>query len=326
MSNILSQDEVDSLLKGITDGEVATETDTAVASDDVIGYDFTGKDRIIHAHMPTLDMINVRFCMGFATSLSSFVRKIVDVSVESVNMLKFEKFQHSLPVPNSLHIFRMQPLKGDVLLVLESGITFNLIQCYFGGKATENVKIEGRDYTAIEKKMIQNVVKLYLDSLGEAWRPIYEISVSYVRSETNPQFAGIALANDLITVTEFNVDLDGIPGLMKLCIPYSMIEPIRDRLRAGFQSDQLEVDIGWKKHLGKQIKDSMVEVRAEFGTAQITGQRLLGLKVGDVIQLQQDVNDCLVATVESVPKFKGRAGVARGNKAIKVERRCSSET
>ena len=319
MSNILSQDEVDSLLKGITDGAVSTETETPVTSDDVIGYDFTGQNRIIDTRMPGLDMINGRFCMGFATSLSSFVRKIVDVSVDSLGIVRFEKFHQSLPVPTSLHIFRIEPLKGHALVVLESRLAFNLIECYFGGKGSEDVKIEGREYTAIEKRMIQNVVRLYLENLAQAWRPIYEISVSYIRSETNPQFAGIALPNDLVAVTEFNLDLDGVPGLMKSCIPYSMIEPIRDKLRTGFQSDRLEVDIGWKKHLEEQIKNSMVEVRAELGTAQITGQRLLGLKVGDVIQLQQDVNDCLVATVEGVPKLKGRAGVTRGNKALKIE-------
>jgi flagellar motor switch protein FliM len=137
----------------------------------------------------------------------------------------------------------------------------------------------------------------------------------------NPQFAGIALPNDLVTVTGFNVELDGVPGLLKLCIPYSTIEPIRDKLRAGFQDDESEVDVGWKARLQQRIKDIMVELRAELGTGRITAQQLFGLKVGDVIQLQQDVNDLLVANVEGVPKLKGRAGVTRGNRAIKIEQR-----
>ncbi|MBW1739609.1 MAG: flagellar motor switch protein FliM [Deltaproteobacteria bacterium] len=323
MSQILSQDEVDSLLKGVTEGEVATETDTPVSSDDVIRYDFMDQDRVVDARMPTLDMINVRFCEIFRTTLSGIVRKIVDVSVESVGMIKFEKFHQSLPVPTSLHIFRMEPLRGQALLVLETRLVFNLIECYFGGKASEDVKIEGREYTPLENRMIQKVVRACFDDLAQAWRPIYEVTMSYVRSEMNPQFAGIALPNDSVTVTEFNVELDGQPGLMKLCIPYSTFEPIREKLRAsGFQGDQFEVDVNWKKRLQGRIKDSMVNVMVELGTIQITGHGLLGLKVGDVIQLEQDVNERLVAKVEGVPKFKGRAGIIRGNKAIKIEQRC----
>ena len=321
MANILSQDEVDSLLKGLTEGEVAAETDTPASSDDIIRYDFTGQDRIIDTRMPAFDMINGRFCVGFATSLSVLIRKLVDVSVDSVGMVNFEKFHQSLPVPTSLHIFRMEPLKGHAILVLESRLAFNLIECYFGGKASEDVKVEGREYTAIENRMIQNVVRVYLEDLAQAWRPVHEISMSYVRSEMNPQFAGIALPNDLVTVTGFNVELDGVPGLLKLCIPYSTIEPIRDKLRSGFQGDELEVDTGWKERLQEGIKDIMVEVRAELATGRITGHQLLGLKVGDVIQLEQDVKECLVAKVEGVPKLKVHAGVTRGNKAIRIERR-----
>jgi len=321
MANILSQDEVDSLLKGLTEGEVPAKTDTPVSSDDVIRYDFTGQDRIIDTRMPALDMINGRFCVGFAVSLSALVRKMVDVSVDSVGMVNFEKFHQSLPVPTSLHIFRMEPLKGHALLVLESRLAFNIIECYFGGKASEDVKIEGREYTAVENRMIQNVVRVYLEDLAQAWRPVREISMSYVRSEMNPQFASIALPNDLVTVTGFNVEMDGVPGLLKLCIPYPTIEPIRDKLRAGFQGDESEVDIGWKVRLQKGIKDIVVELRAELGTGRITPEQLFRLKVGDVIQLQQDVNDFLVAKVEGVPKLQGRAGVTRGNKAIKIEQR-----
>ena len=322
MVNILSKDEVDSLLKGLSDGEVATETDTPVSPEDVIRYDFTGHNRIIDTRMPVLDMINGRLCKDFGTSLSALVRKMVEVRVDSVGMVNFEEFHQSLPVPTSLHIFRMVPLKGHAILALESRLVFNLIECYFGGKASEDLKIEGREYTAIENRMIQNVLKVYLEDLAQAWRPVYEISTIYLRSEMNRQFAGIALPNDLVSVTSFKVGLDGVSGLMRLCIPCSTIEPIRKKLRAEFPVDELEVDMGWKERVQERIKDLIVELRAELGTGRITGHRLLGLTVGDVIQLQQNVNESLVAKVEGVPKFKGRAGVVRGNKAIKIEKRC----
>jgi len=321
MSNVLSQDEVDSLLKGLSDGEVDAETDAPASPDEITPYDFTGHERVVDARMPTLDMINGRFCVRFRMSLGSLVRKMVDVSIESVGMVRFEKFHRSLPVPTSLHIFRMEPLKGHAMLVLDGKLAFNLIECYFGGVAAEDVKVEGREYTGIENRMLQNVVRVCLEDLAHAWRPVHEISMSYARSETNPQFAGIALPNDIVTVIGYNVELDGIQCLMNLCIPYSTLEPIRHKLRAGFQGDQLEVDVSWKRRLYERIRDVMVELSAELGTAQITGSRLLSLKVNDVIQLQQGVNDVLITKVEGVPKLKGHVGVIRGNKAIKIKER-----
>lgn len=319
MANILSQDEVDSLLKGLTEGEVAAETDTPAKSDDAVLYDFTSKDRLIGNRLPAFDMINGRFCASFAVSLAALVRKIVDVSVDSVSMVNFEKFHQSLPLPTSLHIFRMEPLKGHAIVVLESRLAFNLIECYFGGKASEDVKVEGREYTAIENRMIRNVISVYLEEFAQAWKPIHQVSMSYVRSEMNPQFAGIALPNDIVTVTSFNVELDGIPGQLKVCIPYSTVEPIRDKLRSGFPGDELQVDTGWKERLQEAIKGVMVEVMAELGTGRITGHQLLRLKAGNVIRLEKGVKECLVAKVEGVPMLKARPGVRSGNKAIKIE-------
>lgn len=326
MANILSQDEVDSLLKGLTDGEIETETDTPAGPDEARLYDFTGQEQVVDARMPTLDMINGRFCVRFRMSLASLIRKMVDVSVDSVGMVRFEKFHRSLPVPTSLHIFRMEPLKGHAILVLESRLAYNLIECYFGGKASEAVKVEGREYTSIENKMLQNVVKVCLEDLAHAWRPVHEITMTYARSEANPQFAGVALPNDLVTVISYNVELDGVSCLMKVCIPYSTTEPIREKLRVGFQGDQLEEDMGWKRRLMDRVRDMNVEMSVELGSTPITGQRLLTLKGGDVVQLQQDVHELLAVKIEGVAKFKGRAGVRRNNKAIRIEHRCSVGT
>ena len=321
MANILSQDEVDSLLKGLTDGEVEAESDAPASPDEVVLYDFTGQERVVDARMPTLDMINGRFCVRFRMSLAALIRKMVDVSVDSVGMVRFEKFHRSLPVPTSLHIFRMDPLKGHAILVFESRLAFNLIECYFGGKASEAVKVEGREYTGIENRILQNVVKVCLDDLSHSWKPVHEISMIYARSEANPQFAGIALPNDLVTIIAYNVELDGVPCLMKLCIPYSTTEPIRDKLRAGFQGDQMEEDVDWKRRLQDRIKNVMIELSVELGSAEINGHRLFDLKAGDVIQLEQYVNEPLVAKVEGVPKLKGHSGVIRSNKAIKISQR-----
>lgn len=323
MSDILSQQEVDSLLKGITKGEIETETDTPASADDTVSYDFSSQDRIAQGRMPTLEVVNGRFSTIFRTSLSSMVRKDVDVEVGSVDMVKFGEFHRSLPVPTSVHIFSIEPLRGQALLVFDSRLVFSLIECYFGGKATEHARIDGRDFTPIESTVIQKVVRVCLENLAKAWRRVVpKVQMNYVRSEINPQFAVIVLPGDLVIVIRFNVDMEGIGGLMTVCIPYSTIEPVRRKLSGGFQTDQLKVDASWERSLRERIGETGVDMVVELGTAQITTERVLGLKVGDVIQLEQDVADYLVARIEGLPKFKGRAGVVKGNRAIKIEERC----
>ncbi|NVM23042.1 MAG: flagellar motor switch protein FliM [Desulfobacterales bacterium] len=322
MSNVLSQDEVDSLLKGVSSGEIETETDMPPPEDGTIQYDFTRQDQIIRGRMPTLEILNGRFATIFRTSLSTMVRKDVDVDAGSVEMVKFEDFHHSLPVPTSLHIFRMEPLMGQALLIFDTRLVFGLIECYFGGKGTEQVRIEGREFTPIETSTIRKTVKTCLQDLATAWQPVHKLKMSYIRSEINPQFATIVFPGDLVIVVRFDVEVEGTSGKMTLCIPYSTIEPIRNKLYGGYQGDQQNVDVHWKRRLQERIWETGVNVIVELGRAQITAERLLGLKVGDVVQLDQDVSSHLTAKIEGMPKFKGRAGVVRNNRAIKIEKRC----
>jgi flagellar motor switch protein FliM len=322
MSNVLSQDEVDSLLKGVSSGEIEIETDSPQGDQGVMPYDFARQEQTLRGHVPTLDMANNRFATIFKATLSAMVRKKVDIEAEPSDMIKFADFHASLPIPSSLHIFRMESLVGRGLLAFDTPLVFSLIECYFGGKASEDMKIEGREFTAIENKIIRKVVVASLGDLAAAWGRIHRLSMSYVRSETNPQFAAVAQPNDPVIVIRFKLDVEGIGGLMTVCIPYSTIEPIRSKLQRTLEADRPKADAGWKKRLQKQIKETGVEMVVELGVAQITAQRLLGLNVGDVIQLKQDVTQELIAKVEGVPKFRGRPGVIRGNQAIKIGQRC----
>lgn len=322
MSNVLSQDEVDSLLKGVSSGEIEIETDSPHADQGTVAYDFTRQEQTLRGQVPTLDMANNRFATIFKATLSTMVRKKVDIEAEPTDMIPFADFHSSLAVPTSLHIFRMESLVGQALLVFDTPLVFSLIECYFGGKATEDMKVEGRDFTAIENKIIRKVVWAFLEDLAAAWDRIHRVKMTYLRSEVKPQFATIARPSDSVIVIRFKLDVEGIGGLITVCIPYSTIEPIRGKLQRTLEGDQPKVDAGWKKCFQKQIKETGVEMVVELGVAQITAQRLLGLTVGDVIQLKQDVTQDLVAKVEGVPKFKGRPGVVRGNQAIKIGQRC----
>jgi flagellar motor switch protein FliM len=285
----------------------------------VVVYDLTNQDRIIRGRMPTLEIINDRFARLFRTTLSSSLRKIVDMTTTSVDMVKFGEFMRSLPVPTSLHIFKMDPLRGHAIFVLESKLVFNLVETFFGGSGGGDVKIEGRDFTAIEQQLTRKVVMMALKDMEQAWKPVHEINLLYQRTEINPQFASIVPPSDVVIVVKFELEMEHTAGTITVCIPYSTVEPIRSKLYAGFQSDQLEVDHEWMRRFREQLKEAQVDFTVELGRSQLKSGDLLKLKVGDVLTLDKDVSDYLVAMVEGVPKFKGRAGSYRGNKAFKVE-------
>lgn len=319
MSNVLSQDEVDSLLKGVTSGEIETESEEEPPSDGVISYDFTRQEQMLRGRLPTFSVINDRFAADFRYNLSGMIRKSVDVEAEPIDMVKFKDFRLSLPVPTSLHVFRMDPLGGQALLVFDSHFVFSLIEYYFGGKGRTHAKIEGRDFTAIENAMIGKVVTQCLDDVARAWEKVFKIDIVYVRSEVNPEFAGIVLPGDSVIVTKFNVDIEGVGGGVSLCIPYSTIEPVRDRLSGGVQKEELRTDAKWRKRLRQRIRATMVDIVVELGSTHVTAEKLLQLKTGDVIQLGQRIGEPLVASVQGVEKLMGRPGVIKGNRGLKVE-------
>lgn len=318
MSQILSQDEVDALLRGVTDGEIETETDHTADDAGIVPYDLTSQERIIRGRMPTLDIINQRFSRLFRTSLSALLRKVADVTTVSADTVKFGEFIKSLPVPASLHIFRMEPLRGFALLVAESKLVFSLVDNFFGGGGASSFKVEGRDFTAIEQRMSKKVILAALEDWEKAWKPVHTVQVSFVRSEINPQFAAIVPTTDVVIVVLFEIEMENVTGTITVCLPYSTIEPIITKLRAGFQSDQLEVDQTWVKRLRDKLQNAEVELLVELGKTTLRSNEVLNLALGDVIQLDNDVSDELILKVERVPKFKVRPGVSRGNKAVQV--------
>lgn len=318
MEKILSQEEVDALLRGLSSGDVDSEKKEEVDRSGIRPYDLTSQDRIIRGRMPTLEIINDRFARLYRVSLSAALRKVIDITVTQTEMIKFGEFSRTLPVPTSLHVLRMEPLRGHILLVVESRLIFNLVDCFFGGTGKSSFKIEGRDFTSIEYRLIHKIVESTLKDLDQSWKPVCPITFQFIRSEVNPQFATIVPPSDVVIVVHFELELDRLIGKMILCLPYSTIEPIRDRLYASFQSDQLEVDSRWADRLKKRLRHVNVEVLVELGRTQVKGRDLLELGVGDVLLLNQDVHDPLTVRVEGVPKFKAFAGMSKGNRAFQI--------
>lgn len=320
MGEILTQEEVDSLLSGLTSGKVEAETDQGPeVEEDVILYDFTSQERVIRGRLPTFEVISERFGRELRSTLSNLLHATVDISMEAIDTIKFGEFVRSLPVPTSLHVFRMEPLRGHGLVVLESQLVFNLIDTFFGGKGASEAKIEGREFTAIEDAMILKVVNGCLENLHIAWIPVEQVRASLVRSEVNPQFATIVMPTDLVIVTKYEVELETSAGTLIVCIPYSMIEPLRSRLSGAFQAEALDIDIAWQKRLKEIILESAVDVHVQLGTKEISGEQLIHMKVGDVVELDQDAEKPLRAIVQGLHKMSGFAGVQRGFQAFRVE-------
>ena len=323
MEKLLSQDEIDALLHGMEGGKVDT-TPGQVDRSGITSYDFANQDRIIRGRMPTLEVINDHFSRLFRNSLSTSLRRIVDVGSRGNQMIKFGEFIKTLPVPSSLHVFRMEPLRGHAILVLESKLVFTLLDLFFGGSGRTAFQIEGRDFTAIESKLVQKLVGMVFTDLEKAWNVVHPLTFQYVRSEINPQFVSIVPPSDLILTVTFGVELDQFTGMITLCIPYPTIEPIKTKLYSGFQSDQLEVDHHWILRFLERLKTSEVEVKVELGRTQIMVQDLLHLKVGDVLSLGKEVTELLRVQVQGVPKFLGKPGIYGTNRAIQIEGKISS--
>lgn len=320
MGSVLSQNEIDALLGAIGGGDidVGDQEGDDLGDEDVIPYDLTSQDRIIRGRMPTLEIIHDRFVRMFRLTLSSALRKVVDISVRSTELIKFGEFLKTLPVPSSLNLFRMSPLRQNAIMVIETRLVFTLIDLFFGGTGELEVKAEGRDFSAIEQKMIKRVVVSALEDLQNSWRPVFPVQVTYTRSEVNPQFVAIVPHSEVVVVVTFDVEMGRAPMSITLCIPYSMIEPIRAKLNAGFQSDQAEVDTTWVNRLQTNLQRAKVELTVELGRSEISVRQFLNMKVGDLIHLEQEVDTPLNVTLEGITKFRGYQGSYKGHQAVKV--------
>ena len=315
---ILSQDEVDALLKGVASGDIDTDAAKDKILTGVRGYDFTSQERIIRGRMPGLEMANESFARLFRTSVSNLIMKFVDISIQNVEIIKFGDFIKTIPVPSSINIFKMDPLKGYSLLVMEAPLVFGFIEFFFGGINAQNIKSEGRAFTAIEQRVIHRVVDMALKDLTAAWSKIIDITPEYVSSEINPQFVSIVTAAEIIINIEVLIEIEDFSGRLFFCIPYSMVEPIKEKLYAGIHGDKYDTDKGWALVMKEVLKETYVHITAEVGNTVVNCEDILNFKVGTVLKLGKSVGDDLVVSVEGLPKFKGKPGISRGNQSIQL--------
>ncbi|MBW9266032.1 MAG: flagellar motor switch protein FliM [Candidatus Thiodiazotropha sp. (ex. Lucinisca nassula)] len=314
-NDLLSQEEIDALLHGVDNGDVATETDVVDAGG-VNSYDFTSQDRIVRGRLPTLEMINERFARLFRTSLFNMLRRTADLSVSGIQMQKFSEFVHSLFVPTSLNMIRVPPLRGKGLFVIDPKLVFSVVDNYFGGSGRFHTKIEGRDFTPTENRVVQLLLNRAFEDLEVAWKPVFRVKFEYSGSEVNPQFANIVSPSEVVVVTSFHVDLESGGGDFHVCMPYSMLEPIRELLDAGVQSDRGERDERWERSLKEEILAAKIELSSILTEVQISVKELAELKEGDIIPIEMPEE--VEVEAADVPVFKAKLGVADGSYALKI--------
>ena len=313
-TDLLSQDEIDALLHGVDSG--AVETEPPPEPGEARSYDFASQDRIVRGRLPTLEMINERFARTWRIGLFNLLRRSADLSVRGVELIRFGEYMHSLQVPTNLNLVKMKPLRGTALVVYEPRLVFTVVDNFFGGNGKYHTRIEGREFTPTEMRVIQLLLKQTFADLVEAWAPVMPVEFEYLNSEVNPHFANIISPREYIVVSKFHVELEGGGGEFHVSLPYSMLEPIREQLDAGVQSDRVERDESWTRAMRNQLQDAEVELACALATRQISLRELSRLKVGDVIPI--DLPKTVELQVEQMPLFTGDFGTHNGRNAIKV--------
>ena len=323
MNDLLSQDEIDALLHGVSGGDVETETDEDIPEGEIRGYDFASQDRIVRGRMPTLEMINERFARYFRISLFNMLRRAGEISVSGVQMLKFAEYVHSLFVPTSLNLVRVPPLRGTALFVLEPKLVFALVDNFFGGGGRFHTKIEGREFTPTELRVIQMVLDIAFTDLMQAWKPVLDVTFDYQGSEVNPHFANIVSPTEVVVVNTFRIELDGGGGDLHVTMPYSMVEPIRELLDAGVQSDRTDRDERWTRSIREEMKEAKVALVTTLLEATLSLREVNELQAGDIIPV--DLPELVTVEAEGSPIFRGKFGIYNGSRAVQVVRKISPE-
>jgi flagellar motor switch protein FliM len=314
--NFLSQEEVDALLKGVTgdqDEGGATEDESGIRP-----YNLATQERIVRGRMPTLEIINERFARLLRISLFNFLHRSAEVSIGPVRVHKYSEFIRNLVVPTNLNLIHMKPLRGTALMVFDPGLVFLLVDNLFGGDGRFHTRVEGRDFTQTEQRIILRILDIVFETYAKSWEPVYPVEFEYIRSEMNTQFANIATPNEVVVATTFTIELGPVSGEMHFCTPYSMIEPIRDILTSSLQGETLEMDKRWVRLMTQQIQTAEVEIVANLGSARATLGDILNMKAGDVIPIA--IPDVVEATVDGVPVMECTYGRFNGQYALRVEK------
>ena len=324
VNQVLSQDEVDALLHGIggdadlpSDGEKSPDAEPR-ADRAPRDYSLASQERIVRGRMPTMEIVMERFARNIRLGLFNFLRKSPEVSLGGVKVMKYSAFLREIAVPTNFNIVHVKPLRGHGLVICEPSLIFAVIDSLFGGAGKFATRMEGRDFSATENRIIQKLLEVITTEYRKAWEGIFPLELEYHRSEMQPQFANIATPSEVVVAKSFALEIGDASGSIHFCIPYATFEPIRDVLYSTLQSDSNEPDRRWIHLMTSQIQSAEVDVVAELGRADATMEQVFSLQPGDFIEL--DLGASIQAKVAGVPLLECQYGTSNGRYSLKVDR------
>jgi flagellar motor switch protein FliM len=316
----MSQEEVDALLKGVTGevDQVADETQTS----GVRPYNIATQERIVRGRMPGLEIINDRFARLLRVGIFNFMRRSAEISVGPVKVQKYSEFTRNLPIPTNLNLVHVKPLRGTSLFVFDPNLVFFVVDNLFGGDGRFHTRVEGREFTQTEQRIISRLLNLVFEHYTASWKSVKPLTFEYMRSEMHTQFANVATPNEIVIVTQFTIEFGSTGGTLHICMPYSMIEPIRDVLSSPIQGEALEVDKRWVRVLSQQVQLAEVEVTVELAEIRSSFEKLLNMRAGDVLPIE--IPQQVTAKVDGVPVMECGYGIFNGQYALRVQKMISA--
>jgi len=315
--DFLSQEEVDALLRGVT-GETDEVDQGDADTSGIRNYNLATQERIVRGRMPTMELINERFARNLRIGLFNYMHRNTEVSVGPIKVQKYSEFVRNLVVPTNLNLIMVKPLRGTGLVVFDPNLVFLVVDNMFGGDGRFHTRVEGRDFTATEQRIIRGLLQVVFSEMEKAWAPVFGIQFEYVRSEMNPQFANIATPSEIVVSMNFALEFGGTQADMHLCLPYSTVEPIRDLLYSTMQSDHLTQDKRWVGLMTKQIQSIELDLTVDLAKTTVRLRDVVQFKVGDIIPL--DIPELVQGHVDGVPAFEGKHGISHGYHAVRIER------
>ena len=315
--SFLSQEEVDALLEGVT-GESQKDIEQTAQKGEVRPYDISSQERIVRGRMPTMEIVNERFARNLRLGLFNLIRRTPEISIGSIAVQRYGAFLRELTVPTNFNIMAVRPLRGNCLIVCEPALIFGVIDTLFGGTGKFQTRIEGRDFSATEHRVIARLIKVVSDEYKKAWKGIYPIELEYQRSEMQPQFANVATPSEVVICTTFQLEIGEVTGAIHFCMPYATLEPIRDVLYSSTQGDSMEVDRRWVNVLTHEIQAVEITMVAELARTRTTVEQLLSMKAGDFIELERAPR--IQATIDGVPMFECQYGTHNTKYAIRIDK------
>ncbi|NHB92892.1 flagellar motor switch protein FliM [Photorhabdus cinerea] len=314
--NILSQAEIDALLNG--DSASDDTENTASGENEVRPYDPNTQRRVVRERLQALEIINERFARHFRMGLFNMLRRSPDITVGAIKIQPYHEFARNLAVPTNLNLVHLKPLRGTALFAFAPSLVYIAVDNLFGGDGRFPTKVEGREFTHTEQRVINRMLRMALDSYRDAWDSIFKIEVEYVRSEMQVKFTNITTSpNDIVVTTPFQVEIGALSGEFNICIPFAMIEPLRERLTNPPLENVRQEDSLWRESLVKQVQHSELELVANFADIPLRLSKILQLQPGDILPI--DKPERLIVHVDGVPVLTSQYGTLNGQYALRVE-------